>query len=95
MSKPDQNAVNHQPPHSLTLRAKQRSMPNTPGVHVLAAEISPRLAQISAAIDRVALDDESAWTKAKGPRVSALEAVLGYQITEAERDAAWALNQEN
>lgn len=114
MNKSDKPAVKVEPPHSMALRAKQRSMPNTPGVHVHKpdaagdaptaessgdepageSDISPRLREIHAAISKVPLNDESAWTKARGPRVSALEAVLGYQITEAERDAAWALNQE-
>lgn len=98
------------PPHSLTLRAKQRSMPNTPGVHVHKpeqgeassadsageestgdAEISPRVREIHAAISQVPLNDAGSWTKTKGPKVSALEKLLGYTITEAERDAAWAI----
>ena len=106
MSEPKKTA----PPHSLTLRAQQRSMPNAPGVHVHNpdqgepssadsageestgdAEISPRVREIHAAISQVPINDPSSWTKTKGPKVSALEKLLGYEITEAERDAAWAI----
>lgn len=55
------------------------------------SDISPRQRQIHSAINRVKLDDLTLWTKNKGPRVDALEAILGYQITEAERDDAWNL----
>lgn len=55
------------------------------------SDISPRLSEIHAAISRVDLDDKNAWTKNGGPKVSTLEKLLGYQITEAERDAAWHL----
>lgn len=55
------------------------------------SEVSPRLREIQGACNKVPLDDENAWTKTKGPKVSSLETILGYQITEAERDAAWAL----
>ncbi|MDE0718559.1 MAG: hypothetical protein OXH64_11540 [Rhodospirillaceae bacterium] len=34
--------------------------------------------------------DPDAWTKNGAPQVAALEAVLGFGITAAERDAAWA-----
>lgn len=54
-------------------------------------EVSPRLAAIHAAIARVDVNDQNAWTKNSGPKVSTLEKLLGYQITEAERDAAWHL----
>ena len=54
-------------------------------------EVSPRLAAIHAAIARVDVNDQNAWTKNGGPKVSTLEKLLGYQITEAERDAAWHL----
>lgn len=105
MSEPKKPA----PPHSLTLRAQQRSMPNAPGVHVHTpdqgeptsadsagedtdvAEISPRVREIHAAISQVPINDPSSWTKTKGPKVSALEKLLGYTITEAERDVAWAI----
>lgn len=97
-------------PHSLELRATQRKMPTTAGVHLLTtkeptsvdpvqteqsteSQDSARLNEIHAAISRVDPEDESAWTKNGGPKVSTLEKLLGYQITEAERDAAWHLEK--
>ncbi|MDF1622521.1 MAG: hypothetical protein P1V33_03505 [Pseudohongiella nitratireducens] len=41
------------------------------------------------AIDQVDPNDTELWTKNKGPKVSAIEALLGKPITEAERDTAW------
>ena len=97
-------------PHSLELRAKQRKMPTTAGVHLLSAKEpassdpvqteqskeskdSARLNEIHAAISIVDPDNESLWTKNGGPKVSTVEKLLGYQITEAERDAAWHLEK--
>ena len=48
-----------------------------------------RQAEIAAAIDRLDPDDRALWTKDDRPQVAALEAALGYDITAAERDAAW------
>lgn len=53
-----------------------------------AEEIQQAIVAAIAAMDKDAPDS---WTKTKGPRVAALEAVLGYQITEAERDSAWQI----
>jgi len=41
-----------------------------------------------------ALDPETDFTADGPPRVDALERELGYGITEADRDAAWALHNE-
>ena len=52
-----------------------------------------RHAAIVDAIARLDPKDRSLWSgrgKSRKPRVDAIEAVLGYDITAAERDAAWA-----
>ena len=50
-----------------------------------------RIAAIAEAIAGLDPDDGKLFTKAGPPRVKVLEKLLGYDITEAERDAAWAL----
>lgn len=37
--------------------------------------------------------DASLWTKGGKPQVGALEVALGYEVTAAERDAAWEIVQ--
>ncbi|MDX1491277.1 MAG: hypothetical protein R3332_08320 [Pseudohongiellaceae bacterium] len=85
---------NEYAPHSLELRAKTQTMPTTAGVHLATSEAESeflaRVEQIREAIALVPADDPSSWTKTKAPKVVALEAILGFQITEAERDAAFA-----
>lgn len=55
-----------------------------------AAELQ-RPADILAAIAKLDPDNDSLWTKDKenGPTTKALESVLGFSVTAAERDAAW------
>lgn len=48
---------------------------------------------IVAAIKALDLGDEENRTAAGKPQVSALELALGYEITAADRDAAWAVVQ--
>ncbi|MFA7347257.1 MAG: hypothetical protein WCZ86_05815 [Desulfurivibrionaceae bacterium] len=57
-----------------------------------AAELQ-RPSDILAAIVKLDPDNDSLWTKDKenGPTTKALESVLGFSITAAERDAAWDL----
>jgi len=45
---------------------------------------------ISEAILTLDPENEDAWTGGGKPSVHALSAVLGYEVTAAERDAAWA-----
>jgi hypothetical protein len=47
-----------------------------------------RIEAIRGAIDELDEDDEDAFTAAGKPQVSALQAVLGYDISAAERDQA-------
>lgn len=47
-------------------------------------------AAIRAAIGRLDRADESKWTKAGEPTTDALEGQLGFKVSAAERDAAWA-----
>ena len=49
-----------------------------------------RLAAIRGAIRTLPVSDPALWTKSGAPQVSAVEHVLGEDITAAERDAAWA-----
>lgn len=55
-----------------------------------AAELQ-RPADILAAIAKLDPDNDSLWTKDKenGPTTKALESVLGFSVTAAERDTAW------
>ena len=54
-----------------------------------APEPAPGLDDIVEAIGRLDRDDRSLWTRRGPPRVDAIEALLGRQITAAERNAAW------
>lgn len=56
-----------------------------------APEPTPLLDEIVRAIGRLDRDDSSLWTRRGPPRVRAIEALLGRQITSAERDAAWRI----
>lgn len=51
-------------------------------------QLADDIVEIIAALDP---DDEQQWTKAGPPKVAVLEAALGFQITEADRDNAWQL----
>lgn len=51
-------------------------------------------AQIVEAISGLDEDDESLWTEDRKPMVVAIEAVLGGNITEAQRDNAWESMQD-
>ena len=60
------------------------------------AAAEARQAAIVAAARGLDPEDSSLWTgrgKSRHPRVDALEAVLKYDISAAERDAAWAAGQ--
>ncbi|RMG60280.1 MAG: hypothetical protein D6717_00320 [Gammaproteobacteria bacterium] len=48
------------------------------------------LAEIRRAVEALDKDDPEAWTSGGKPQVAAIEAVLGYQISAAERDKALA-----
>ena len=52
-----------------------------------------RLAAIVEAIGALDATDESLWTKGGQPTVEALEAVLTWDITAAERGEAWTRHQ--
>ncbi len=45
---------------------------------------------IRSATDQLDADDGEAWTKSGKPKTEAIEAILGYSVTAAERDAALA-----
>jgi len=48
---------------------------------------------IEAAIRQLDPDNPMHWTQAGKPQVYALEEILGYQISAAQRDAAWEVVQ--
>lgn len=52
------------------------------------------LADIKRAIRNLDRTDVSLWTDQGVPRVDAIEAVLGIEITKAQRDSAWAQIKE-
>ena len=54
-----------------------------------------RPALIKSAIRRVDLEDKKLWTDSGKPTVSAVEKVLGFDISAGERDRAWKALQEN
>lgn len=57
-----------------------------------AAEVERALVDdIVDALATMDLADDEIMTKNKGPKVAAIEAVLGFPITEADRDQAWQL----
>ncbi|WP_339859129.1 hypothetical protein [Pseudohongiella acticola] len=49
------------------------------------------IADVIGALDR---SDDDNWTQAGPPKVAVVEAALGFQITEADRDQAWQLFNE-
>ncbi len=55
----------------------------------------PQLDEIAAAIGRLDRDDKSLWTRRRKPRVAAIEAAIGRDITAAQRDAAWKIAQDS
>ena len=60
-----------------------------------APEGAEKDAAIRAAIEALDPADESAWTKAGAPATDALEAALGFKVSAAERDAAWAAIEDS
>lgn len=61
--------------------------PSAPEAPVNAAE---RLAAIAGAISTLDKQNAKLWTSGGKPQVSAIETVIGWQVSAGERDAAWA-----
>lgn len=59
---------------------------------ILAAGPAPP-ATVAEAIARLDRTDPALWTRSGAPRVAAIEAVLGRDVTAAARDRAWAAHQ--
>ena len=55
----------------------------------------PHLDDIAAAIGKLDRDSKSLWTRRGKPRVAAIEAAIGRDITAAQRDAAWKIVQNS
>ena len=53
-----------------------------------------RMGEIVKAISELDPDDPDQWTAKGKPRVEDLEDLLGYDITEAERNEAWEIYQK-
>lgn len=54
-----------------------------------ATQAPDRMARIREAIGGLDRDDSALWTGAGIPKVEAIETVVGFNISAAERDAAW------
>lgn len=54
------------------------------------ADDAERLAAVVAAIGRMDTANPGQWLKDGKPKVDALSAITGWQVTVADRDAAWA-----
>ncbi len=54
------------------------------------ADPAERLALVKAAIEVLDAEDEDLWTKDGRPDLAALSDLLGWRVTGAERDQAWA-----
>ena len=61
-----------------------------PGAEKAKAEAEERANLIIEAIGQIDPEQRENFTEAGAPKVLALEAVINFDITEAERDAAWA-----
>jgi hypothetical protein len=64
--------------------AAQAAAPTAP------TDPAERLAAIKDAIGTLDKADAALWTATKMPKVPAIAAVTGWEVTQAERDAAWA-----
>ncbi|GJM12792.1 MAG: hypothetical protein DHS20C12_11950 [Pseudohongiella sp.] len=60
-----------------------------------ADDIDETVSEVITAFSLVDPDDPKLWTKQSGPKVSALEAVLSYPITEDIRNIAWDMHQQS
>ena len=60
-----------------------------PEIRAKLDDIAAEAVSIEDAIRRLDPDDPTLWTGGGKPRVEAVEALLGHQISSDERDAAW------
>ena len=67
--------------------------PFAPPRRARASMPTTRMAKIEAVVRGLSGKDSSNWTDAGVPRVEAIEKRVGFDITAAERDAAWATVQ--
>ncbi len=61
---------------------------------IVPTDPAERIAAIKDAISHLAAADSSMWTSSGLPKVPAIVVVTGWEITAAERDAAWAEIQD-
>ncbi|WP_435626977.1 hypothetical protein [Candidatus Ferrigenium straubiae] len=61
---------------------------------VVPTDPAERIAAIKDAIGKLDKADAALWTNSGMPKVPAISAVIGWEITAAERDAAWAEIQD-
>lgn len=60
------------------------------GPPVVPTDPAERAAAIKDAIGKLDKDDAALWTGTGMPKVPAIAAVTGFDVTQAERDAVWA-----
>ena len=60
-----------------------------PAAPVVPTDPAERAAAIKDAIAKLAKDDAALWTGTGMPKVPAIAAVTGWEITQQERDAVW------
>lgn len=65
-------------------------VPAAPVAPVAPTDEAERLAAIADAIGKLDTADKAQWMNSGAPKVPAIEAVTGWQLTAKERDAAWA-----
>lgn len=59
-------------------------------IPVVPTDPAERAAAIKDAIGKLDKDDAALWTGTGMPKVPAIAAVTGFDVTQAERDAVWA-----
>lgn len=59
------------------------------------SEVDAALEEVVTAIGLVDKNDSSLWTKNSGPKLSALESIIGHPITDDMRSIAWESHQES
>lgn len=64
--------------------------PASQNIPVVPTDPAVRMAAIKDAIGKLDAADNSLWTGTGMPKVPAIAAVTGFDVTQAERDAAWA-----
>lgn len=70
--------------------AEAAAAPAAENIPVVPTDPAERAATIKTAIGTLNVDNASLWKKDGSPNIAAIVSVLGWEITAAERDAAWS-----